>query len=77
MIDNPYVSASLTGYADESGKAGYNQTLSSKRAKRVFDMLVAAGISPSRLTYSGGGEDTSVDKGARQLARKVAFKINN
>jgi OmpA-OmpF porin, OOP family len=77
MMDNPYVSASLIGFADESGKLGYNQSLSRKRAKAVFDILVAAGISSSRLSYTGGGEDQSVDKGARQLARKVAFKINN
>ena len=39
-------------------------------------MLVASGISPTRLSYGGVGEDKTMTKGARQLARKVTFKIN-
>lgn len=76
MMDNPHVSAVLIGYADETGKESHNINLSRKRAKRVFDILVAAGINPSRLSYSGGGEDKSVTENARQFARKVTFKIN-
>ena len=75
MLDNPYVSAELIGYADETGTEARNKTLSQNRAKMVFDVLVAAGINPTRLSYFGGGEDTSVAKDARQLARKVTFKI--
>lgn len=76
LEDNPRVSALLIGYADETGKENYNQTLSKKRAKSVFELLIAAGISKSRLSYTGGGEDKSVAKKARQLARKVTFQIN-
>lgn len=75
MIDNPTVTADLIGYADETGSTERNKTLSQKRAKRVFEVLVAAGINPTRLSYFGGGEDTSVAKNARQFARKVIFKI--
>lgn len=77
MLDNPSITAVLVGYADESGTDARNQTLSEKRAKKVFDILVAAGIDSGRLTYSGGGVDRSVGKEARQLARKVRFLINN
>jgi OOP family OmpA-OmpF porin len=41
-------------------------------------MLVAAGVDADRLTHTGSGEDTSVDKssgGARQLVRRVTFKL--
>lgn len=62
-------------YADETGSADRNKTLSQKRAKKVYDVLVAAGINPSRLSYFGGGEDKSVGKSARQFARKVIFKL--
>lgn len=75
MLDNPYVNAELIGYADETGKENSNKALSQNRAKRVYDVLVAAGISPTRLSYFGGGEDKTVTKGARQLARKVTFKL--
>lgn len=76
MLDNPYMSATLIGYADETGNENYNQTLSENRAKTVFDILVAAGINASRLSYAGVGEDKSMSKDARQLARRVAFRIN-
>lgn len=75
LMDNPTVSADLVGYADETGSTERNKTLSQKRAKRVYDILVDAGINPARLSYFGGGEDTSVGKAARQFARKVIFKL--
>jgi OOP family OmpA-OmpF porin len=75
MIDNPTVSADLIGYADETGSASRNKSLSQRRARSVYNVLVAAGISPTRLSYFGGGEDTSVTTDARQFARKVTFKL--
>lgn len=76
MNDNPYINASLIGFTDETGEEGYNQILSKKRAKAVYDILVDSGISPTRLTYGGVGEDKTMIKDAKQLARKVAFRIN-
>ncbi|PQJ77420.1 OmpA family protein [Polaribacter glomeratus] len=75
MNDNPSVNALLIGYADETGNEDKNLQLSENRAKSVFEVLVAAGIDPNRLSFSGGGEDTSVTTKARQFARKVTFKI--
>lgn len=75
MNDNPSVSALLIGYADETGNEDKNLQLSENRAKSVFEILVSAGIDPNRLSFSGGGEDTSVTTKARQFARKVTFKI--
>src|SRR5690606_40548444 len=78
MSDNPSANAELIGYADEIGNPEYNQQLSERRAKRVYDILLATGVSANRLSYTGGGEDTSVDKessAARQLVRRVTFKL--
>lgn len=78
MNENPGSKAELIGYADELGSTSYNQKLSEKRAIKVQELLVAAGIDAARLTVRGGGEDTSVDKnstGARQLVRRVTFKL--
>ncbi|MEN8880185.1 MAG: OmpA family protein, partial [Polaribacter sp.] len=75
MLNNPSINAELIGYTDETGVEKRNIALSQDRAKRVFDVLVAAGISPARISYFGGGEDKSVGKNARQLARKVTFNI--
>jgi OOP family OmpA-OmpF porin len=78
MNENPESKAELIGYADELGDVSYNQRLSEKRAVKVQEILVAAGIDAARLTVRGGGEDASVDKnsaGARQLVRRVTFKL--
>jgi len=78
MKDHPGSNAELIGYADEIGNEAYNLELSERRAKRVYDILLAAGIGESRLNYRGGGEDSSVDKSsseARQLMRRVTFKL--
>jgi OOP family OmpA-OmpF porin len=78
MKDHPNESATLTGYADEIGTADYNMTLSERRAKMVNDVIIAAGVDGSRLSFSGGGVDASVDKNnsdARQLVRRVTFRV--
>lgn len=75
MNDNPSVSAVLTGFADETGEENHNLKLSENRAKTVFNILVAAGISADRLSFAAGGEDTSATGKARQFARKVTFSI--
>ncbi len=78
MKENEAASAELIGYADELGNPEYNQSLSERRAKKVYDILLASGIAENRLSYRGGGEDASVDKGsspARQLVRRVTFRL--
>ena len=47
----------ITGYADKNtGTAQYNQALSERRAKAVYDMLVNEyGINPNRLTQKAEG----------------------
>ncbi|WP_268035665.1 OmpA family protein [Algoriphagus sp. PAP.12] len=78
MQKNPGVSVEIKGYADELGPEDYNMKLSERRAKAVYDLLIASGIDASRLSYKGYGEDTSVDKSsadARQMARRASFEV--
>ncbi|MDT0294028.1 OmpA family protein [Mesonia ostreae] len=78
MNSNSSANAELVGYADEIGNADYNMQLSEKRAKKVYDILIASGVSENRLEYRGEGSDDSVDKSskeARQLVRRVTFKL--
>ncbi|MEX2350197.1 MAG: OmpA family protein [Flavobacteriaceae bacterium] len=78
MKENPSTQADLIGFADEIGNPTYNQELSERRANKVKELLVAAGIDGSRLTARGSGEDDSVDEassGARQLVRRVTFRL--
>lgn len=78
MRENTNAKAELIGYADSVGNAEYNANLSERRAKTVYDILIATGVDADRLSYKGGGEDDSVDSGsapARQLVRRVTFKL--
>lgn len=80
MKQNPGANAELIGFADVIGNAQYNAQLSERRANKVKELMVAAGIDGNRLTARGGGEDDSVNKDsaqARQLARRVTFRLTN
>lgn len=53
---NPHVTVKLIGYSDSStGTKELNQRLSEKRAKEVYNRLIALGISPERMLYEGAG----------------------
>lgn len=76
---NPNVKAEISGHTDNVGDKKMNMTLSTNRAKAVYDYLVAHGIDASRLTYKGYGD--TVPKVAndsdehRQMNRRVEMKI--
>ncbi|UUC44546.1 OmpA family protein [Flavobacterium cerinum] len=75
---NPEAKADVIGYADEIGNSEYNKLLSRKRAENVKNVLIKSGIAASRLNIIGNGVDSSVakdSKAARQLVRRVTFKI--
>jgi outer membrane protein OmpA-like peptidoglycan-associated protein len=46
----------VQGHTDHKGSEDYNQELSQKRAKSVYDYLVDQGVEPERLTFKGYGE---------------------
>jgi outer membrane protein OmpA-like peptidoglycan-associated protein len=75
----------IYGYTDQKGSDGYNANLSRLRAEACKDYFVKNGIDASRLTVVPKGEccgekpekkaDGSDDPAARQLNRRVEFKI--
>lgn len=78
LKNNPDATVDIKGYADEIGSTEYNDSLSGRRADTVKDILVKAGINPSRLNIVPNGEDSSVDKNssqARSLVRRATFTI--
>lgn len=75
---NPSASLDLVGYADQVGKAEYNERLSNARATNVKTIFEKAGIASSRLNVVANGADTSIQKDsdeARRLARRVTFIV--
>ena len=51
----------LVGHADdETGTPEYNQKLSEKRAKAVYDYLVEQGVNKDQLTWKGVGSSQNI-----------------
>ena len=75
MGDVPFAKAVIEGHTDSVGTEEYNQALSDRRAKAVFDYLSSRGVDPARLSSVGHGElkpiaDNTTAEG-RQLNRRV------
>ena len=56
----PNSTVQIVGHTDSDGDAAYNLGLSQRRAQSVANVLVAAGVSGSRLQTIGRGEDQPV-----------------
>jgi outer membrane protein OmpA-like peptidoglycan-associated protein len=52
----PRTYVEVVGHTDSVGSESMNQELSESRAKAVADVLVANGVSPSRIVVRGAGE---------------------
>ena len=50
------ISVDVVGHTDSTGTKKYNQALSERRAKSVYDYFVSKGIAANRLTAKGYGE---------------------
>lgn len=76
---NPDTYIKIVGFTDNTGKVDYNQTLSEKRAKSVYDYLMQQGVSNDRMSYEGRGvhdpvADNNTEAG-RALNRRVEIVI--
>ena len=52
---NPDTDLKIIGHTDNTGQVDYNQTLSEKRAKSVYDYLIEQGVSSRRMIFEGKG----------------------
>lgn len=89
LTDNPKVKIEIGGHTDTRGDDNENMTLSTNRAKSVYEYLVNKGINASRLSYKGYGEtqpkisDAEIAKisepvkveAAHQKNRRTEYKI--
>lgn len=72
----------INGYTDNTGSAEYNQKLSERRANAVSDYATSHGVSASRLTVVGFGENQPVasndtPEGKRQNRRVEIAVVAN
>jgi len=81
LIDNSHLRFSINGHTDNMGTDEYNQELSIKRAKSVYNWLINKGIQPPRLEYKGIGKQqpliNSTDDKSRAINRRVEVQIIN
>ncbi len=69
----------VQGHTDSTGSASYNQTLSEKRAKAVYDYILANGLQTYGLTYVGFGANQPIASNdttdGKAKNRRVELKI--
>lgn len=80
LNEYPTVKGVIEGHTDSRGTDEYNQGLSERRAKAVYDYLVDKGINRFRLSWKGFGESRPVatnetDEG-RQLNRRIELVLD-
>lgn len=78
MKQYPNVHVTVEGYTDDTGPADFNQALSKQRADAVIAVLVADGVSASRLSSAAYGEthpaaSNATPEGRRENRRVLAY----
>lgn len=63
------ISVDIVGHTDSIGTEKYNQGLSERRAKSVYDYFISKGIAADRLTTKGFGETKPVFSNATREGR--------
>jgi outer membrane protein OmpA-like peptidoglycan-associated protein len=80
LNEYPNRTAAIEGYTDSMGSDEMNQSLSQRRADAVKGYLVGQGVSSTRLSSSGRGENAPVadneSAGGRQQNRRVEVVIS-
>lgn len=69
LKEKPDWKMAIEGHTDNIGGESFNQTLSEKRAKSVVDYLTNAGIEASRLSSSGKGLSSPIEKNNTEFGR--------
>jgi outer membrane protein OmpA-like peptidoglycan-associated protein len=66
---NPSVRIEISGHTDNVGADIANQTLSTNRAKAVYDYMIKQGIDPKRLVFKGYGKTQPMDVNSTEAGR--------
>lgn len=79
LKENPQVRIEISGHTDYVGQDQANLTLSTNRAKSVYDWLVKQGIAADRLVYKGYGKtqplDVNTTEEGRARNRRTEVKV--
>jgi len=79
LIENPSLRIEISGHTDNVGTTVYNNELSKKRAKSVYDYLLRMGFSNERMEFKGYGFlkplDTNDTESGRSKNRRTEIKV--
>jgi OOP family OmpA-OmpF porin len=79
LVKYPEYSLNIGGHTDDVGDDKMNQDLSERRAKTVYDYLVAKSVAAARMMHAGYGETKPVadnkTKAGRDTNRRVEFDL--
>jgi outer membrane protein OmpA-like peptidoglycan-associated protein len=82
LQDNPALKVQIGGHTDSKGSNEYNKILSERRSRSVVNWLVGKGISKSRLSARGYGEEVPLasnddEEEGRELNRRTEFEVTS
>ncbi|QNF35480.1 OmpA family protein [Adhaeribacter swui] len=79
LADNTQVKIEISGHTDDIGNDAANQELSDKRARSVYDYLLAQGVKKERIISKGYGETKPLQPNTseenRQLNRRIELRV--
>lgn len=75
LVQFPKYGVEINAYTDSRGAKDYNQMLSEKRAKAVYDKLISLGVAADRMKYKGYGEENPIASNATREGRKQNRRI--
>jgi outer membrane protein OmpA-like peptidoglycan-associated protein len=75
LKENPSMVIEVVGYTDISGLEEKNISISSQRAKSVYDYLIIQGIASYRLSFSGCGPEKPIAPNAYRWGRDKNRRI--
>lgn len=69
LSDNPQVKIEVIGHTDSLGSDAYNLALSTQRAKAVAQLVIDSGVSKSRISVVGKGENEPIVTNSTAIGR--------
>ena len=65
----------VQGHTDSTGTAEYNQTLSTQRAKAVYEYLIGTGLKTLSISYVGYGKDYPIASNDTEAGRAANRRV--
>ncbi|EMR04637.1 Root adhesin [Cesiribacter andamanensis AMV16] len=80
LQNSPKIKIQINGHTDNVGDPTYNKQLSLKRAEAVMNYLLQNGVSASRLTVMGYGQERPIvsnddEEGGRAMNRRTEIEV--